>query len=716
MNTTAGTRAICAALAMATVAGGASAAEKGIHLAGGGTVGFTWYMNDGAGFRWDISSNGQVSDGTNDAYDGGMQLRIAGSYFSNSSQARLAGGGREIEIGPWTRGNLRIYRRIYVDAKIGYCRWIDIFENSSAAAETAAVMYYTNVGGSVNKTYSSSGKETVGPNDWGVVTSYTSSSSRPSIVHVFATQGAKVKPKYRRSTDSIYQEFSLKIPPKKAMAVCMFQAQRRPYTEAIKTLKEFNTRHELAKVPAPLRRIIVNMGGATLMLGNVDLPRHEKHDLAVLRNGNELLGKILNERFDLQTFYGRLELPAAQVVGLSVPAPDDPHVQIVLVDGQIAAGTLLNAPLRIRLTNGNEMSLPPSKLSSATFALSPDRPEQIKLTRSTVTLRSGQRLTFRQADLDCTFHTEYGDVKLDPDDLTAIQFDTLEGGLHRAMFRNGTILSGLLTDGDLKLTLDLGPTLAIRRHLLRTIVFPSERLEPGDLTELTLRNEDQLFGRIVEESLTVATRYGKVKVKPSEIASLQIPEAGTLGQVQIKLHSGTTISGQFVGDTVAFQIDPGPKLPIFIGHVLQIACPKAPGSAATQPAEDKPDPAPTPPTTRPAVRMGPTTQPGRRRGPATRPARAPVPRTEAIEVRTRAEKARTAEAKELAANIKAIQAELAELSAKRKALAAVAARAGKADNAEGLAKQMAEVDKALAEAQLKLKKEARKAALTHYRN
>jgi len=594
-------------------ASAASAERRDIHLPSGRSVGFTWYLNDGAGYRWDISSNGQVSDGSNDAYDGGMQLRLSGSYFSNSSSGRLSTDGREVEIGPWKQNNVQVYRRVYIDPKLGYCRWIDIFENPGSSAQNIAVQYYSNLGNSVQRVFSSSGKASIADTDWAAVTGSSSSSSRPAIAHVFASRGARVKPRFRwtKNNDSVYYDFTVKVPAGKAVAICVFQAQRRPYEQATKFLSEFKPRTELAKVPAPLRRIIVNMGGATLVLGSIDLPRHEKHDLAVLRNENELLGKILNERFDVETFYGRLDLPADRVIGVNIPSADDPHTQAVLVDGQVVAGKLLSAPVRIRLTNGNEMALPPSKLAAATFALSPDKPGEIKLSRPTIALRSGQRLAFERDDLDCTFQTQYGTLPLDADDLREIHFDTPEGGLHRAVFRNGSVLSGLLTAEDLKLQLALGPTLSIRRYLAAKCLFPAEAIDGADLVELTLRNEDVLYGRIAEPELTVSTQYGKVTVKPAEIAELLVPAEGALGQVRIKLHSGTTVTGAFVGETIAFQISPGPKLPVFLGHVVQMICPKrkeAPAPAEAEqkqaPGEAKPKTATTSPTgapTEPAV-------------------------------------------------------------------------------------------------------------------
>jgi hypothetical protein len=604
--------------AVLAVAGAAAAAERNIHIPPGRSVGFNWYLNDGAGYRWDISSNGQVSDGSNDAYDGGMQLRLGATYFSGDSQGRLSEDGREIEIGPWKQGAINVYRRVYIDGKLGYCRWIDIFENAEASAQSLSVQYYSNLGGSITSTYTTTGQAELTDKDWGFVTGSTDTSARPAIVHVFGTQGAKVKPtfRYTRNDDSVYCTFALKVPAGKTVALCLFQAQRRPIEEAKTFLKDFNPRRELAKVPAGLRTLLLNMGGATLILGSIDLPRHEKHDLAILRNGNELLGAILNERFDLETFYGRLELPASQVVGLNVPAPDDPHVQVVLADGQVVAGTLLNAPLRIRLTNGNEMSLPPSRLAAATFALSADKPGEIKISHPTIMLRSGQQLAFRGEDLDCTFQTQYGTVKLDADDLRSLQFDTPEGGLHRAIFRNGSVLSGLLTTEDFNLTLELGPRLSIRRYLAAQVLLPSTEMDHSQLAEATLRNDDQIFGQIAEESLAVTTQYGRVTVKPAEIAELTVPEEAALGQVQIKLHNGTTVTGKFVAETIQFQIVPGPKLSIFLGHVVRLTCPKPAGQAAPatrKGAAEAPDKTAEPVRTQPAP---PGSRPGGTEPPA----------------------------------------------------------------------------------------------------
>lgn len=572
----------------------ARGAGRGVHIPKGRrSVGWNWTLTDGAGFRWDINSNGMVSDGTNDAYDGGMQLQVNGSSFSWGSSGRLGKDGREVEIGPWSKGPIRVYRRIYVDGKIGYCRWIDIFENTAASARTLTLRYYSNMGASTRRTYTTGGRGTLTDRDWGLVTGYRGRSSRPAVIHVFATRGARNKPRmeYSSNNDNIYHYMTLKVPAGKTVAVCLFEAQRRPFDTAMKFLRGFRPSRELRKVPAPLRRIIVNMGGFMLTLGTLELPRHDKFDLAVLRNGDELLGTILNDRFLVETFYGRLDLPANRVVGIAVPTASDPHVRVGLTDGQVIAGRLLSAPLRFKLANGNEMALKVRDLQTAAFRLSSARPEQIPVKQPIIVLRSGQRLFFRRGDLPLDFQSEYGLQRLRSADIMSIQFDTAGGGLHRVEFRNGSVLSGLLAADELKLKLDLGPMLTIPRHLALRVMMPASSIAATLLSTMTLRNGDTLYGRIAEEKFTVRTGSGLITVASDTVAEITFhPEI--LGPVQIKLRNGTTVSGTLIQRTIRFRIVPGPTLGVFTGYIMGVSCPEPPKSPKAATSTTAPTSAP----------------------------------------------------------------------------------------------------------------------------
>ena len=177
---------IAAAFLLTAVATGA-AADKGIHIPAGRSVSGSWNTADGAGYQWNIYvAGGYVSSGSHSAYSSGMQLQVNSSGFSGGSSGRLSKDGTEIEIGPWRRGSVNIYRRIYVDKKIGYCRWIDIFENTSASPQSLTLRYYNGMGTSTRKTYTTTGGTTTGPKDWGIVTGDTTS-SYAAVAHVFAT-------------------------------------------------------------------------------------------------------------------------------------------------------------------------------------------------------------------------------------------------------------------------------------------------------------------------------------------------------------------------------------------------------------------------------------------------------------------------------------------------------------------------------------------------
>ncbi|HOF18432.1 MAG TPA: hypothetical protein PK082_05945, partial [Phycisphaerae bacterium] len=551
-----------ASLILVLLAAPAAAQDEGIHLPANQQVGFYWYATDGAGFRWDVTSYGTINDGTNNAYDGAMQMRVNGQYFNWSSSGNLSADGREVEVGPWAAGSVRIYRRLYIDPKVGYCRWIDIFENGANAAQTVSLRYNTDLGVSPQQMVTSGGKGAVGADDWGLVTGRTSGSYTATL-HVWATERGRVKPKVTAKTgnDNVYYDFTLKIPAGKTVALCFFEAQRNSYADAEKFLKAFRPEMELSAVPAALRKLILNMGGgSTLVLGSLELPRNEKHDLAVLQNDNELLGQIVNESFRVRTFYGTLDLPAARAVGLAVRTAGDPQVHVALTDGQVVAGEFVNGPLRFRLTTGDVMSLSPADVRTAAFRLDDARPEKIDIRSPILELRDGQRLFVRPGELDLSFRTEYGVVKLPTEGLAGVMLDTPDGGLHNAVFTNGSTLSGLLEAEKLDLALpSLSAKLSAPREILRAILLPGgEEDLPRDegLSEMALRNDNQLLGQLADAALTVRTGAGEVTIAAGEVAEVEFVEETALGRVNVKQHNGSTVSGTLSGTAVRFRIVP----------------------------------------------------------------------------------------------------------------------------------------------------------------
>ncbi len=85
---------------------------------------------DGDGFCWDIDKeDGEVDDGTEDAFDGYMQLFVNEDFFSPSSTDGTL-SGRTITIGPETLdGCFEVTRKIFVPDNDGFARWLEIIKN-----------------------------------------------------------------------------------------------------------------------------------------------------------------------------------------------------------------------------------------------------------------------------------------------------------------------------------------------------------------------------------------------------------------------------------------------------------------------------------------------------------------------------------------------------------------------------------------------------------
>jgi len=586
-----------------------AAQPKGIHIRSSRQTSFTWVLQDALGYRWDISNNGMVSDGTNDAYDGGMQLQVGGSGYSGVSQGRLSKDGREVEIGPWTRSGVKIYRRIFVNVKAGYCRWIDIFQNPAARTAALPIRYYFNMGDGTHRVHASSGKPALGKADWGVVTcGSSSSSSRPAVVHVFASPHAELIPRFQhsRGNDTIYYHATVKVPPRKTVALCFFQAQRRPYAAAVKMLKAFNPSRELRLVPRALRRILLNMGSATLQVGPVEVRRDEEADLVVLRNGDEIRGRIANERYVLRTEFGEMTFPAGRVLALSCPGGPHRPSFAVLADGQVVAGELTSGPVVVAMTAGSRLEVPAKGLLQAAYRIGPGRPEEVFPAEAMVVLRSGPRLAFDAKGLTLPFDTAHGPVELTPGHLKAIELDTAEGGLHRAVFANGSVLAGLLARERVELTLALGPSVNLPRQRVRRLTFPGGEVDRKTLASLTLRNDDVLHGRFAQTWWTVRTRFGDVKVATADIAEVTFSDE-SLGRIKATLRTGTKIGGHLAEAYVRFRIHPGSELRLHVGQVrdgvgAEVAPPKPTTRPTTNPATrtvGRPPRQPPPPPHRP---------------------------------------------------------------------------------------------------------------------
>lgn len=190
---------------------------------------FTYLLTDGAGFRWDVRRDGAISDGTRDAFDGGLDLRVGGALFPDFVDARLVTGGREMVIGAAAMSGLQVSRRVYVPADGQYARFIEVFVNPGDAPVAVDVVIEGNLGsdGATRLIADSSGNAAVGPeDDWFITDDAEGAVTDPAVTHFYSDADSTVQPSAAtRVTDAYTYTFPIVVPAGETVMLMHFAAQ-----------------------------------------------------------------------------------------------------------------------------------------------------------------------------------------------------------------------------------------------------------------------------------------------------------------------------------------------------------------------------------------------------------------------------------------------------------------------------------------------------------
>lgn len=211
-----------------TVLGGLGGGATG--FIGGGATGSTSLgvtLYDATGYRWDIQGNGNISDGTSDAYDGGMHH----TGFPGFASAQTEEGGREIVIGPATIGGVQVTRKIYIPGDQSFARFLEIVYNPGVSSVNYTVPIYTNLGSDGDEPFvmTSSGDSTVTTLDNWLITDDSPSGSSggdPVVTHVVAGQDGRIRPAtFTKGSGEVNYSYNLTLAPGETKIIMHFASQ-----------------------------------------------------------------------------------------------------------------------------------------------------------------------------------------------------------------------------------------------------------------------------------------------------------------------------------------------------------------------------------------------------------------------------------------------------------------------------------------------------------
>jgi len=558
------------------VAPGTSAPSgvAGLHIEHSGQISFrrgSYIMTDGGGYRWDLQYDGRVNSGTNRAYSGAMYCRVAGSNFRTNDHAGWVNkAGDEIELGPWNRNNLNIYRRIRVYKDRPLARWLEIFQNPTGSPIAVKVQIYISTNQPIRQITTNTGGSVFGKKDWAFRTRSTRPDC-PATLHVVTSRRAKIRPTVQMHSNQIQIAYDLTVPGGKTVILCHFESQDRNPEGHVTLMKKFPTYRLLRDLGPSVRAVILNMHAAG-GIGAVDLDRSGRSDTVLLKSGDPIYGAVRNASFRVASLLGLLDLPAEKVVGMA--GGPDGRVRFVLADGQVVSGTAAEATLSVALDGGGLLNIPFGKISQWSYRISKSRPDEVSFAGAQVLLRTGDRLAFDADALALRFRTRHGLVDLHSRHLLEISLDNPGNAVHRAVFLNGSHLAGFLEPAELVLPLRLGRRVTVSRNLVVRMRFAAEERPDPTLTRVLLTNGDELFGTLVDETFQLTSEYGKVDLSPAGIKTMRFrPE--DLGRTVVQMWNGSVHRGRLARPQLCFEVASGTRLNIYVGQFVSLTCPLA---------------------------------------------------------------------------------------------------------------------------------------------
>ncbi|MCY2932456.1 MAG: LamG domain-containing protein, partial [Planctomycetota bacterium] len=302
--------------------------------------------------------------------------------------------------------------------------------------------------------------------------------------------------------------------------------------------------------------------------GPVVITRETQADRVVLDDASVLKGTILNEAYEITTSLGKLTVPAGRIAGLASAAGS--RTWLMLADRQRLLGPLADPTVRIKLSVGTTLNIPLARIRQAGYRLpaQPAEPSQLPL----IVLRDGQRVLASEIKPGLTLRTDCGEVALVPRTVRSLEPAPAPAGNHRAVFANGSTLTGRLGPEKITLTLQLGPQAAVEREKLHGLLSPAGPTQPApEAAILLLRNGDKLTGRADDAKLTVALEFGAVPFPPGCARALTFAQAPGAG-VSVELWDGSRLTGSLAEPAVTFTVaDGGPTVKVPTAQIAAIA-------------------------------------------------------------------------------------------------------------------------------------------------
>ena len=620
------------------------------------------------------TSNGYMSNISNYSYDHINSTVLNGNscnanfygYYYKKTKNFKKDGSYSVQFGPFstTTSNLAYYRIVTFYPKKNLIRWLDVFTNTGKKKIPVTFQNQSYINNTPNPQTNLKGNKLNGKKHFATWFNTRNGQNLSVGLHIANDRSSKIRP--TNSIESYYfkQTFSsFSIKPKSTVILASFTGFFNTNKKAAAFAKKFKASDYLKDLDPSIKNAIINFNLST-GFASLELNRSECYDKIILADNTPMMGALQNKEYEISTKYGKVKIPAKDMIGMAKKKGAKDQYLILLADGQVLSGKIAPFKLNLKLDGIGLQAVPSSDIKEFSYQISKKKPTEFKFQGGFVVTKSGDRLSIDKHKLNTSIRLGSEVVKLDPKHVHKIVFDPrLDPEMRRpgmptvgftktaatdnskksikdsfkaaakefakqqaekqkaeemdqsdsvaitpivpaepkdssktsnppaktksapaatatkttgkpvkicprVYFKNGSVLDAPILNNEVEVTSPIFGKIKIKREEVAMLTFTRDQSEPVGMTTFILKNGNTLLGKIFDQTLSIKAKYGKIKVKPQNIRSIEAKD--DKGTYAISLWNGTVLTGKFEKSTIAINILPGPKLNIDIASMKQI--------------------------------------------------------------------------------------------------------------------------------------------------
>ncbi len=544
-----------------------------------GMISLPYIVSDTQGNQWMVYQQGMLQmQGNAPVYSQGAMLTINGGQpGAQTNTGRIDDKTGELILENMNANGFVLTRRLEFNTDEGYVRYIDIIKNPQAQDQQLNLQLSSNVNFGVQ-----SATMVPDPRKKDQNLAWVAQIAGPgkAAVELYAGKGAKVAPaiNWIQGNNAVQATLNLTVPGNKEIAFVHFHCITANQDQGVQWVNNIKEEKLLADIPKDIRKIIVNFPVASSLIGDLEILRGDALDVVELHDGDRYNGNLSEPSYPLQTFYGKVDLPADSVVSIVNVGEFRPRQLIVTADGQIFGGHLIKPTIDLVLGSGQKTQIPLSQITRLGYrhrAGEGDDGTSSQLQPPYVLMSGGDRIGVAMPGSPIDVTTRYGSMQLAPQIISSIGFAQPDSSVHVIDLVDGSRFSGLLTAPELELKLTAGgQVVKLPIGSLSRLVLTNPPDEKDDLApELKLKGEDHLVGSL-QGTLQLDTAFDTMKLNAAEIRELSHSKESPV-DLSVTTWDGTVFSGQLQDQQVVCHLTTGVDVHVPIDLVLSYANPSA---------------------------------------------------------------------------------------------------------------------------------------------